>query len=217
MNGGTEPGLSSGARRAYGIAIIVAPVLMLLSTIAFITEGEGINEGVVGGTIGVWTAVAFVIAFIGIGRMLEPRSPRWGLAVTLLASVGFTTGVAFNVDAVFVGLIGPELDTAIDEAIDAGGTNLVGIFAFIPGGWFAPVSMVVAGIALWRSQIVPRWTGALLIVGGVLFVISRPERIDALAIVSDVVIIAALIPVGLAMLGVGSESAGTRRAVPDAG
>jgi hypothetical protein len=201
MDRATEPGLIRPARRAYAIAIFAAPVLMLLSTIAFITDGEGINEGVVGGTIGVWTAVAFVIAFVGIGRMLEPLSPRWALAVTLLASIGFTAGVAFNVDAIFVGLIGPELDTAIDEAIDEGGTNLVGIFAFIPGGWFAPISMVVTGIALWRTKIVPRWSGALLLAGGILFVIARPERIDILAIVADVVIFAALIPVGLAMLG----------------
>jgi uncharacterized membrane protein YgdD (TMEM256/DUF423 family) len=204
--------------RVYGIAAILAPLLLLASTIAFITDGEGLNVGVLGGVVGVWSAFAFVIAFVGILRMLEPRAPRAAAIMTVLAMTGFASGVAFDVNAIFDEIVGPvELAAALDAAIDAGGTAGLSILAFLPWGFFGPVSMMVIGILLWRTRVTARWSAALLAVGGVLFVASRPERINLLALIADSVLVLALVPIGWSMLTGNDPARRGEPAVPTSG
>lgn len=191
------------SRRVYGVAAILAPLLLLASTIAYIVEGEGINHGALGGVIGVWSCFAFMLAFPGILRLLEPRAPRVASLLAVLAVTGFSGGVAFNVGAIFTATAGPEADDALDVVIES---NPVSLLAFLPWGLFVPLSFVLVGIFLWRSRTTAWWTGVLLVAGGVLFVASRPERINVLAMVADAVLILGLVPVGWAML-TGSRSA----------
>lgn len=191
----TVGSLSPFAARAHGIALIVAPLLLLASTIAYTTEG-GINDGVVGGTIGVWSVFALTFAFIGICRVLEPAIPRAATLLMLLAVVAFASGVAFNVQAIGLALFGPE--TEILEQVE--GSDSIAIFAFLPWGLFVPVTFVLTGIALWRTRTVSPLTAALVALSGILFVASRPERINALAIIGDITTFAALAPIGWAML-----------------
>jgi hypothetical protein len=80
------------------------------------------------------------------------------------------------------------------------GTDALAIFAFFPGGLLAPVTIICAGIMLWRTHIFPWWIDALLIAGGVLFVISAPESVCAIVLASDVVLIEALFPIACTML-----------------
>ncbi|MGH3449399.1 MAG: hypothetical protein ACRDQW_01480 [Haloechinothrix sp.] len=185
---------SPTAARVYGWATILAPVLLLASTLAFIAE-DGINDGVGGGTVGVWSTFAFVIAFAGVYRMIEPRLPRVGPIFMALTLIGFTAGTAFNVQAMYYGAYGTDLLADLSEGRlpDA---PAVGVFAFVPWGLLVPATLVATGILLWVSRTVPKWSAALLILGGVLFVASRPERINALAIVADLVLVAAMAPIG---------------------
>lgn len=183
--------------RVFGLAAMAAPVLLLASTIAYIVEGEGINHGVLGGTIGVWSCFAFLIALVGVLRQLEARAPRAAPVLTILAITGFAAGVAFNIEAMITASAGPEAEAALDAAIEA---QPVAILALLPWGWFAPLSLILVGIFLWRTRTTAWWTCALLIAGGILFVASRPERINVLAMIADGVLILALVPIGWAML-----------------
>jgi hypothetical protein len=192
--------MSPAAAKVYGVAIMLAPLLMLASTIAYVTVGEGINVGVLGGVIGVWAAFALAIGFVGLLRLLEPSAPRAAAVLTVLALTGFTAGAVFNVNAAFDALVGPELEAAIDAAIDRGGADAMLILAFLPWGFFGPITMLATGVLLWRTRTTPRWSAALLAAGGVLFVASRPERIDVLALIADGVLVLALLPIGWAML-----------------
>lgn len=194
MNTGS---LSPFAARFYGVAVIVAPLLLLGSTVAFLTAGEGINQGVLGNTMGVWVAFTFAIAIVGILRVVEPRAPRAAPILTAIALAGFCGGVAINIDYLFIELGGPAFNAAINEAVDA---QPVAILALLPWGWFGPLSFILVGIFLWRTRTTAWWNGALLIAGGVLFVAGRPATIDALALAADAVLILALVPVGLAMI-----------------
>lgn len=198
MNPDALSSMPTSAARVYGVALIVGPLLLLASTIAYITQGEGINEGVLGGTIGVWSVFALLIAFIGISRLLESSSPRAAATLIVVAAIGFSAGVAFNIEAALIGMA-PEIDPILDDAFEEG-SNAIAILAFIPWGWFAPLSFVFTGIMFWRTRLVARWSAALLIAGGVLFVIGRPARIDVLAVLTDVLLIAALVPIGWAVL-----------------
>lgn len=195
MNLSSNP--APAVAHVYGVATILAPVLLLASTVAFVVAGEGINHGVLGGTIGVWSSFALLVAFIGILRALEPAAPRAAAVLTVLAISGLAAGVAFNVDAIVTAAAGPESSGTFNALVE---TQPVAILAFLPWGWFVPLSLVLAGIFLWRTRTVPAWNGVLLIAAGVLFVASRPERITLLAIASDVVLIAAMAPIGWAML-----------------
>jgi hypothetical protein len=190
--------ISPAAARVHGCATIIAPVLLLASTLAFISE-DGINDGVLGGTFGVWSTFAFVVGFVGIYRMIEPRLPRIGPIFMALTLIGFTAGTAFNVQAMYYGAYGTDLLADLSEGRlpDA---PAVGIFAFLPWGLLVPATLVGTGVLLWVSRSVPTWSSALVMLGGVLFVASRPERINALAIVADVVMVLAMAPIGWTLM-----------------
>lgn len=183
-------------RRAHGLAAIVGPALLLASTIAFIAEGDGINDGVLGGTISVWACFALGFGLIGILRVLEPRAPRAAPLLTLLVIAGVAGGTAFSVDAIyspFFGIDGEKL-------FESGGGDAIAILAFLPWGWMIPLTLVIAGTLLWRTATTAPAIGALLIASGILFVAGRPARIEPLVLISDLVMLAALLPLGRAML-----------------
>lgn len=190
----TAGALSPFTARIYGVAVILAPLLLMASSLAYIVEGEGINHGILGGVIGAWAAFTMVIALMAVLRLIEPRAPRAATLLTVVALIGFSAGTAFNVTAVL------ESVTRLDDAIEAAiAVDAVAVFAWLPWGVFAPISLVLIGIALWRTRI-SAWSGALLIAGGVLFVVGRMERLGALALAADGVLVLALAPIGWAML-----------------
>lgn len=186
------------ASRLFGLATIAAPLLLLASTVAFLNE-DGINDGVVGGTVGVWSTIAFVIASAGIYRMIEVRAPRVGPVFGVIAMAGFTAGAAFNVQAMYFAAYDKDLLADISEGA-LPGVSAIGIFAFLPWGLLVPVTFVATGVLLWRTRTAPTWSAALLVLGGILFVASRPERIDLLAVACDVTLVLAMAPIGWSML-----------------
>lgn len=190
--------LPPAAARTYGVTAIIGPLLLMASTAAFILLGEGINVGVLGGIIGVWSSFALLVAMVAVLRLVEPRAPRAASVLTLLAVIGFGSGVGFNVNAVTDAIAGPDSVGTLNAIAD--GPDAIAMLAWIPGGWFAPLSMLLIGIALWRTRTVAWWSAALLSAAGVLFVVGRMERIGVLALAADSVLIAALAPLGWAMI-----------------
>lgn len=188
--------------RIYGLAAITGPILLLASTVAYVTAGEGINDGVLGGTIGVWSCLVLLFAFLGIVRMLEPAAPRGAAALLVLSLIGPAAGVGFNVQAINSAYFGNDFFNTVDE-----GSDLIGILAFLPWGWFMPLTFVTAGVLIWHTKVFPAWTALPMIVGGILFVSARPARIDVLAVIGDVSIVLGLVPLGLAMLTATRERA----------
>lgn len=190
--------------RIAGWAAIAAPLLLLGSTVAFLTHGDGINDGFVGGTIGVWSALAFMLAFVGIFRVLEFRAPRaapiW-LSITLM---GWAAGVGFNVDAILAAEFGREtVDTAIED-------RPFTLLAFVPWGWMAPLGVVAAGVLMRRTNTFGRVSGLLTVAAGVLFIASRPARIGPLAIFADCIAVLALVPIGWALLAISRTASDAR-------
>lgn len=183
-------------QRFLALTLVAAPVVFLVSDVAYITAGNGINNGVLGGTIGVWSVFLLGWAFLGISRALEPVAPRGALTLLMLAVPMVVGGAAFNVTGIHWDLFGNDLD----DIAASGGGGAIGLLAFLPWGWFAPVSFVVAGIFVWRTAIAPRWAGLVTVLTGVLFLSARPAGIDFLAIICDVTMVLGLVPIGLALL-----------------
>lgn len=192
-------------QRLLALAVVAAPVVFLVADVAYVTAGNGINNGVLGGTIGVWSCFVFVWAFIGLSRALEQAAPRGALALLILAVPAFAGGgVAFNVEALHRDLFGNStLEAAL---LDGDPGAMIGFFAFLPWGWLAPASFVLLGVLVWRTTVFPRWAGALTALGGVLFIAARPQDFDALAIAADVVLVAGLVPLGIALLRRASDT-----------
>lgn len=190
---------SRPGHRFFALAVVAGPILLLLSDVAYVVAGDGINDGVLGGTIGVWSCFVLAWAFIGLSNTLRREAPRGALALLILAIPAFVGGgVAFNVEALHRDHFGTSI---LEAALVAGDADaLIGVFSFLPWGWMGPASFVLLGVLVWRSPALPTWAGALGVLGGVLFVVARPATIDALAIACDVVLVAAMAPLGLAML-----------------
>lgn len=195
MTSNPSGSLGPAAARIYGTAAILAPLFLLASTLAYITAGDGINDGVLGGTIGVWSAFTLAIALVGVLRLLEPAAPKAAPLLTAMAVIAFSGGVAFNISAIYLATFGNDFMES-----DLQGGDAIGVLAFLPWGLLTPLTFVLVGILLWRTRTVEWWSGALLIAGGILFVASRPARIDPLAITADLVLVLALAPIGWAML-----------------
>lgn len=184
------------APRTHGIAIIAAPALLLASTAAFLTAGDGINDGVLGGTISALASFAYVLGFIGVARSLESVAPRLSVAVMVLAVLGFMTGLSYSISAIDLGLTGQAFMGA-DPAPD--GLDAIGVLAFDPWGLCVPLAYLCTAWVIWRKQAFPRWTALPLVVGAILFVPSREVDLPALPVATDVILLVALVPIGVAM------------------
>jgi hypothetical protein len=176
--------------RLYGAAAIAAPVLLLASTAAY-AAGGGLGEDQLGGTIQVYAMAAFGLALFGLSRLVEPAMPRGAAVLAVLAALGAAGGVGYGIDSLHGGV---HAGAALDE------TALGPLALQLPGLLF-PVSLIVAGVALARSGAAPLWTGIVLALGGVLFPASRIPSVETLALVSDLLILVALVPVGWRILG----------------
>lgn len=194
LSDSTAAVLSPVAARIHGIALILGPLLLGASTVAFITVGDGINDGAVGGTLSVWACMALTLGFIGLFRALEPVAPRAAPALMALAVVSFIAGTGFSVLAIETAVTGGDYMTN-----PLGPGEAIAFFSLFPWGLFGPLMYVLTGILLWRTRTVPRWSAVLVALGGILFVLARPERIEILAVVCDITLIAALVPLGWSM------------------
>lgn len=185
---------STAASRIYGVATLVAPLLLLASTVAYLTDGDGLNDGSLGGTIGVWSTLAFALAFIGLYRNLDRYAPTAAPILLAVAVIGSAAGLGFNIDAILAAEFGRDaVDTASEDPSYV-------LLAYLPWGLFFPAGLVATGTLLWRAKACARASAALLIVGGVLFVMSRPARIDPLAVAADCALVLALAPIGWSIL-----------------
>ncbi len=169
--------------------MIAAPALLAVSSVAY-AAGTGFSADQLGGTLQVYAMAVYPLALLGLTRRLERVRPRAAAVLSAIAVLGTAGGVTFGVDAVHAAVHpeGPMREFSVAPAI-----------LFIPGLFF-PLAFIGIGIALAQSGAAPRWAGYGLALGGVLFPLSRIPRVIELALASDLLIFAALAPLGWALL-----------------
>lgn len=197
--------LTARSARLTAGAAILAPALLLTSTLVFVLAENGINNGVAGGVLNLWSCIVFIAAFAGIYRTLDPDRPRTAWWLTAVAGAAFIGGAAFSVSAAYEAALGSDTVLLVQEA------HPFSLLAFVPWGWCAPLTFILAGAFLWRAGVVPWWNGSLMILGGILFVIGRPARIDAIAIATDIVLIIGLGAFALRLLRSANRAAASPR------
>ena len=171
---------------------MAAPVLLLLSTIAYLANGEGMNNGEAGGAIQVWGFAAYGVAIVGLCRLFEAERPGASVAWMVVGLLGVAGGVGYGIDSIQAALVSGESMQEMESAAASLSLQAPGLLFFI--------ALIAIGVLLLRTATVPRWSALAVIVGAVLFPASRMPDIEALAVASDVVLVLALVPIGFQLL-----------------
>ena len=175
----------------FGVCMILAPILLLVSSVAFNLVGDTLGGGVL-----VYASFVFIPAVLGLTGLLWERVPRLAVALRLLAIFGCVGGACFGAVEAFVGAVA---QTGASEATVADLVALYnsGLLFLDPLGFSFPLSMIALGITLWRTRTVPAWAGIVLILAGVAFPIGRVSTIYVLYPVADVLFLVSVGWIGL--------------------
>ena len=179
--------------RALAVAMVIAPVLLLVSTLVALAEGD-YNESVSQGVLEMFALGAFFLAVLGATQLLADVLPRLSSLLLVTGTLGCQAGVAFGVVAIAraKGLEIPEGSLAL---------------AFNAPAFLFPLTWLALGVCLVRTRVAPVWVGVVLALAGLGFPIARAGGVAGVAVVDDVLFVVGL--VGLAMV-VGSKSLGRR-------
>jgi hypothetical protein len=178
-------------RRLFAGAMILGPVLLLASSVAF-AAGGGLNEDELGGALLVYAFVAMTVVAIGIARAVERALPRASAALLAFAVLGCGGGVGFGIDSIHAALPG---GTGLEDADSAA----AGLALFVPGAIF-PLSFAALGVALWRARVSPRASGPLLVAASMLFPVANIPDSEAIAVTANALFVVALWPLGITWL-----------------
>jgi hypothetical protein len=162
-------------------------MLLLASTVGFIVEGEGMNSGEVAGAVQVWAFIGFALAAVALTERMASVAPRARATLLALALAGVAGGVGYGVDAIQAALN----DTTSIQEMD----SVAASFALQVPGILFPLSFAAIGVALARTRSAPAWAAWLLVIGALLFPMSRIPDIEALAVAADVLLLLALVAI----------------------
>jgi hypothetical protein len=173
--------------RVLGISMILAPSLLLLSSVIGWSGSEQWA-----GVIQVYAMFLFIPTALGLTSLLWARVPRLAVALRMLLFFGCVGGIGYGLAvAIDAAMEGARVDqTALDELTDIVESGLP-LVLNLPGITF-PLSLVVTGFTLWRTRAVPTPPATLLVLAGVGFPISRIGGIEPLMIVVDATFVVAL-------------------------
>lgn len=164
-------------------ALVLAPLLLLASSIAYIIAGE-FGEESAGGLLQVLSMAMFVLALMALVARIEGTAPRAAGAFLLLGCLGCAGGVSYGIDAIVIANGGPDLNEL------TGAATIVKVI-----GPIFPLVFIGIGLTIWRTGLVPVAGAVAIVVGAVMFPVSRIGGIAPLAIAAD-----SLLLIGLAVV-----------------
>ena len=160
----------------------------MLTISSFTWQPDG-RYGVVAGTLVAAALVLWTYGLVGLYTALAPRLPRFAALGGLVTVIGAASGVTFGVRGFFDGVFG--LDQQASLAALAVHQLWANLLFFWPGPVF-PLMLLVLGVALLVAvRDLPRVVGLLLIVAGIGFPVSRTLRVEWIAHVVDLAMLAA--------------------------
>ena len=180
-------------KKITGIAAIAGPLLLLASTVAYAAAGDGLNVGELGGAIQVWAYIAIGVAVVGLCRTFERTAPKAAVALSVLGVVAAAIGSGYGIDS----LQAAVFDTGSLQETESAAMP----FALQLPGILSPLTLAALGIVLARTGVASKALAGMLVVGAVLFPMSRIPDIEALAVTSDLLLVASLAPIGARLLG----------------
>jgi hypothetical protein len=178
-------------------AIFVAPVLIIASTIAY-GLADGMNRGQIGGALQLYANSVLCLAVVGLALPLRYMLPRTASVALGLGLITAATGAAYGVDSMWAAV------TDMPQLVDQG--DPVSFAAMAPPAVALVLTFVILGIAYARSGLVPAPVGYLLALVGPLFPAGRATDILPIALLTDLVLLGAMVAIGRGLIA--------RRTVP---
>ena len=177
------------------ISLIAAPALFAISSFFWQTEGQYTHYSVTAGTLLIVGSVFWVFAFLALFHSLKDRFPRYATFGFFIAVYGcLCGGVAFPLrDIVTLAFHIPHKEMLETFASYPVFDNIV----FWIGGPAFPSSLLVLGVVLATSRKWEWWMGVLIVLGAVLFPVSRITRIELIAHIDDVLMLIPLSYLGI--------------------
>lgn len=170
---------------ALAFSAVVGPVLVVASSLLWTA---GLDEARF--ALQFLGAALTAVGLVAVCLQLAEQAPRAANVLGLLALVGFGAGgVGFAVDGLHEIVHG---STSMAET-----DGLAALVAPTATGALGPLCVVAIGVAVLRFRPLPVTSGVLLVVGGVLFPLSRVGEVPPLAVVVDLLLAAAIVPVGV--------------------
>lgn len=181
------------AVRVTGVAAVLAPLLMLASTIAHIAGNDELNSGETGGIIQVWATIALGVAIVGLARLLEGSTPRGAVVVVVLGVGAVAAAAGYGIDAIHADV------HDVDSLQDVSSSPAAPIALQLPG-LMHTVGLVTLGVLLARHRLVPAVAAYSIALGAVLFLAARIPDIEELALVGDAVLLVGFGGAGITLL-----------------
>jgi hypothetical protein len=179
-------------RTLYGLSLILAPLLLALST--FFWEGEGLSY--IGGIIQVYSFVFWIPALIGLLSLLRPSMPRFSVWGILLVCWVCIAGNNFGMQGIYMSsLVQAGVDSAQIVAFDEV-MGVAGIFVLYMPGLLFPLTIFAISFLLWRTKAISPLFALLLCLGAIAFPASRIPRIEIIAHLADLLLLIACSGIG---------------------
>lgn len=142
-------------------------------------------------------------AILGLAHLLRGPAPRYALTVGAAAVIGFLGGTNIMAVRLHIWALQTSLDSTLYDQVKQGlsGEAQAALAPVIFGpGLFTPLSLLLAGLGLWRWTRLPRWSLALLLLGAVLFPAGRISATLSLILLSDALLLVSMIFLGFNLL-----------------
>lgn len=194
-----EPGLQPATPRTKVLAIgmIAGPVTLLAHSVA-----TNFGDYPMSGVLQMYAMAGLMMALVAITQLTEAALPRASAVVSLVGAVGIMGGVAYGMSNAYG-------DNGAADLND--GTGLDARLGLHLPGPILPLTFIGLGLLLIAARIGPGWCGPVLIVGAILFPITRIGDLPAIAPVSDLLVLAGLAPAAVAMLRGAHPGSGSSR------
>lgn len=208
--------MESFKRIGTGICFILVPLVLILGFVAhpnlselqppgsdvekWVKEFHGNSLWRVAHIAVLWATIPMTVLFLAWMRQLRDKAPVWSFVAGALGIVGC---FALAADKGALALVPTAFDTLPEEQFRQMLPGLQAMLQYQGHLWMVrlylliPVGFVLMGIALARTQAVPRWQGIAVTLGGLL--LFNPD-IDLISLMASVALAAGLIPMGFAML-----------------
>lgn len=180
-------------RNIWLAALVLAPTLLVISQ--FFWRNGMIMP--VGGVLMSLAFVCWVPAFQALFFMLKDKMPAYAALGFVIAVWSCFAGNNFGIEGIYLHAMGVTDEPGM-RAVQAGIGGLTPFYLFIPGILF-PLSLLALGINLLRTKRVNTLTGLLLCLGAVGFPLSRIPRIEWLAHLDNVIMLAAHVLIALTL------------------
>ena len=204
-----DPGWSAFRKVVLGVALVVAPLLILVSNaltrsifddnhatyLASIADNEA--RFFAGNLLGVVGALFLTGAVLALIHLVRHRYPRYAKGAGALALMGvLTMSGVWMLFSVIEYQMAQEANRAAMVTFMSNTEDSVAMAPLFVTWIGSMLGAALLGAALLRAGTVPRWMPALMIAG---FVLTFPAE-GALSVVADALILAGMGSIGLAVL-----------------